>query len=112
MNVKGVTIQTALSIGIDTSKINPLNDKLKADKIKQFNDIEYICIDEISLVNKGLFAYIDYRMRELKENKKPFGNVNVIILGDWAQLFPVNADPLFLDNKKDKNILRKEGYSL
>ena len=24
--------------------------------IKNFDEIEYICIDEISLVNKGLFA--------------------------------------------------------
>ena len=59
VNVKGVTIQTALSIGLDTTKITPINDKLKAEKIKQFDDIEYICIDEISLVNKGLFGYID-----------------------------------------------------
>ena len=44
----------------------------------------------------------------------PFGNVNIIILGDWAQLFPVKAEknPLFFKNKKDKVVLRKVGESL
>ena len=100
-NVKGITIQSAFTIGLDTSKIKSISNKQKADKIKQLKDIEYICIDEISLVNKGLFAYIDYRLRELKENRIPFGNVNIIILGDWAQLFPVKAEknPLFMYNK-------------
>ena len=48
----------------------------------------------------------------MKENRKPFGNVNVIILGDWAQLFPVKADPLFFKVKKKDNILKREGHSL
>ena len=55
-NVKGVTIQSALSIDLNTNKYKPLNGKLKADKIKQLSNIEYICIDEISMVDKGLFG--------------------------------------------------------
>ena len=56
INVKGITIQTALSLGIDTTTIKPMGAKSKAYKIKHLETIEYICIDEISLVNKGLFA--------------------------------------------------------
>ena len=52
-------------------------------------------------------------MRELKERPKiPFGNVNIIILGDWAQIPPVKKDPLYLDDKKyDKNMI-KDGKAL
>ena len=42
----------------------------------------------------------------------PFGNVNIIILGDWAQLFPVNNDPLFLPNKRKDASMTKEGKFL
>ena len=56
VNVKGQTIQSAFSIGLDTSIYEPLQDISLAYKIKQFEEIEYICIDEISLVDKGLFA--------------------------------------------------------
>jgi len=55
---------------------------------------------------------MDHRLRELKENNIPFGNVNIIILGDWAQLFPVKKDPLFLPNNKKDKTLVKEGKSL
>ena len=55
-NIKGMTIQSAFGIGLNTYSYK----KLEGEKIQQFrknfNEIEYICIDEISLVNKGLFA--------------------------------------------------------
>ena len=52
-------------------------------------------------------------MREIKERPKvPFGNVNIIILGDWAQLFPVKRDPLFLKNNKKEKELSIDGKKL
>ena len=107
VNVRGMTIQSALSIDFDTMKFKEITAQIKATKIKQLQEIEYICIDEISLVDKGLFAQIDKRLREIKQRPKiPFGNVNIIILGDWAQLFPVGKDPLFFpDRKKDKGLI-------
>ena len=39
-NVKGSTIQSALSIGIDTTKIKPMSAISKANKIKEFREIE------------------------------------------------------------------------
>ena len=55
-NIKGMTIQSAFGIGLNTFTYK----KLEAEKLQQlrknYDEIEYICIDEISLVNKGLFA--------------------------------------------------------
>ena len=52
-------------------------------------------------------------MREIKERPRiPFGNVNIIILGDWAQIFPVKSDPLFLPNTKKDNALFRDGKRL
>jgi BRCT domain type II-containing protein len=111
-NIKGMTIQSALSIGINTSKYIKLQGEKLLQLIKNFDEIEYICIDEISLVNKGLLAYLEKRLREVKQKKKGgqdrdviFSNVNIVILGDWAQLFPVKSDPLFFkDKKKDSQM--------
>lgn len=68
-NIKGMTIQSAFSIGLNTSSYK----KLEAEKLlqmrKNFDEIEYICIDEISLVNKGLFAQIEKRLKEVKQKK-------------------------------------------
>ena len=118
-NIKGMTIQSALSIGINTSKYIKLQGEKLLQLIKNFDEIEYICIDEISLVNKGLLAYLEKRLREVKQKKKGgqdrdviFSNVNIVILGDWAQLFPVKSDPLFFKDKKKDSVLHKEGRKL
>jgi hypothetical protein len=56
VNVKGMTIQSTFTMGINTNKFIPLNGESKANKIKELDPIEYICIDEISLVDKGMFG--------------------------------------------------------
>ena len=55
-NIKGMTIQSAFSIGLNTFTYKKLEGEKLIQSRKNFDDIEYICIDEISLVNKGLFA--------------------------------------------------------
>ena len=55
-NIKGMTIQSALKIGLNTFSYKKLDGETLLQLRKNFDDIEYICIDEISLVNKGLFA--------------------------------------------------------
>ena len=55
-NIKGMTIQSAFSIGIDTYNYKKLTGQTLLQQIKNWDEIEQICIDEISLVNKGLLA--------------------------------------------------------
>ena len=51
-----MTIQSALSIDLETTKYKNLNGQNLIKKRKLFKDIEYICIDEISLVSKCLLS--------------------------------------------------------
>ena len=118
-NIKGMTIQSAFSIGLNTYTYSKLEGEKLIQSRKNFDEIEYICIDEISLVNKGLFAQIEKRLKEIKQKKRGgqdrnglFSNVNIIICGDWAQLFPVKSDPLFYKDKKKDSPLHKEGRKL
>jgi len=46
------------------------------------------------MVSCQLLAWIDARLKQIKENKLPFGGINVIILGDWGQIPPVSGTPL------------------
>ena len=59
------------------SEINALN--------KTLNDIELIIIDEVSMISAELFEMIIYRLRD-------FPNIKLLIVGDFYQLEPVNAD--------------------
>ena len=52
-------------------------------------------------------------MRQIKENPhQPFGGCNIILLGDWAQIEPVKAKPLYFKNKNNHNDMFKAGGNL
>lgn len=65
-----------------------------------WKDVRYLIIDEISLVSARLLCDISKRLCLAKSADpvaatKPFGGVNIIFLGDFGQLKPVNVYALF-----------------
>ena len=49
-------------------------------------------IDEISMVSKDVFDYVNLRLQQIKGNRKPFGGMSVLAVGDFYQLPPVGSD--------------------
>lgn len=59
------------------------------------SNAEILIIDEVSMVSKELFAYVHWRLQQIKGNLRPFGGMSVLAVGDFYQLPPVgNAKPL------------------
>jgi len=56
---------------------------------------ETIIIDEISMVSRQLFEDMNRRLQLLHANNVPFGGVQVVALGDFLQLPPVNEPYCF-----------------
>lgn len=71
---------------------------------KLIKSVKTIIIDEISMVRADLFEAIDIRLRKAMENDKPFGGLQIIIVGDFYQIPPV-ALP------KDKKYLGYCGFA-
>ncbi|KAL1276519.1 hypothetical protein QQF64_036142 [Cirrhinus molitorella] len=58
-------------------------------------DVEILIIDEVSMISKDIFAYINWRFQQIKGSKKPFGGISVLAVGDFYQLPPTGkAKPL------------------
>ncbi|XP_069378951.1 uncharacterized protein [Paralichthys olivaceus] len=59
------------------------------------SNADILIIDEISMVSKELFSYVHWRFQQIKGNKKPFGGMSVLAVGDFYQLPPLGrAKPL------------------
>ena len=56
-----------------------------------------LIIDEVSMVDHRLLAYIHGRLRQIKQtgDYSPFANVSLICVGDFYQLKPVKGTPLY-----------------
>lgn len=63
--------------------------KFSAQKLKIIRSLELLVIDEISMVRADLLDAVDAAMRRVRHNDKPFGGVQVLMIGDIHQLAPV-----------------------
>jgi ATP-dependent DNA helicase PIF1 len=48
-----------------------------------------LVIDEISMVRADVIDAIDARLRQVRSDKRPFGGVQIVMVGDFLQLSPV-----------------------
>ena len=54
--------------------------------------LDTLVIDEISMVRADLLDHIDSRLRTIRRIDKPFGGVQVVMMGDLKQIPPVVPD--------------------
>ncbi len=66
--------------------------KFTGDKIKAIRAIDLLIIDEISMVRADLLDAIDEVLRRYRNRSKPFGGVQLLMIGDLHQLAPVIKD--------------------
>lgn len=63
--------------------------KISKEKINIMKSIDLLVIDEISMVRADLLDGIDETLRRYRNRYKPFGGVQLLMIGDLQQLAPV-----------------------
>ncbi|MEI6407967.1 MAG: helix-turn-helix domain-containing protein [Bacteroidota bacterium] len=66
--------------------------KFSREKIRLIQSLDLLVIDEISMVRADLLDGIDDVLRRYKDHYKPFGGVQLLMIGDLHQLPPVVKD--------------------
>ena len=93
INAKGVTIHSffQLSFAPFVPGTKPANEffRFSKDKINVMRSLDLLVIDEISMVRADLLDAIDYVLRHFRRNERPFGGVQLLMIGDLEQLAPV-----------------------
>lgn len=73
------------------------------EKINIIRSIDLLVIDEISMVRADLLDAVDGVLRRYRDRNRPFGGVQLLLIGDLRQLAPVvrDADWLLLEKYYD-----------
>ena len=89
MSLKGTTIDHFLGRGRRKKK------KSKVEIVeKMLGDATLIVVDEVSMLGCSKLIELDVTLQKLKKISAPFGGLDVIIVGDFAQLPPLKQTPL------------------
>ena len=100
VNAGGVTIHSFFQLPFDpylpdvkelvTEYQMPENRKsLSKTKLNIIRTLELLIIDEISMVRADLMDAIDMTLRRYRRSSRPFGGVQLLLIGDVHQLSPV-----------------------
>lgn len=98
INAGGVTIhsffQFPLAPYIPGGSFNTKDEKYRFSKEKKniIRTLDLLVIDEISMVRADLLDQIDAVLRLHKDRHRPFGGVQLLMIGDLSQLAPVVKD--------------------
>lgn len=71
---------------------NEFQQKFTKTKIRIIKSIDLLIIDEISMVRADLLDAVDDVLRKYKDRTKPFGGVQLLMIGDLQQLSPIVKD--------------------
>jgi ATP-dependent DNA helicase PIF1 len=94
--IKGQTLHSFLGIGLGNETIEKLYEKLKdKKKFNELKNLDTLIIDEISMMNDKFFEKISKLLSKIKNNNKPFGNIRLILIGDFYQLPPTDGEYCF-----------------
>ena len=60
-----------------------------SSRIKMVKELDLLIIDEVSMVRSDILDMMDELLRHFLRNQKPFGGVQLLLIGDMYQLPPV-----------------------
>ena len=82
-----MTVHSALSL--NQHKKKNANGKTRRDLTAMWEGVDFFFTDEISMIGCKMLYQISEALIKAKGNTSPFGGINLVVAGDFAQLPPV-----------------------
>lgn len=99
--INGVTLHSYLGIQLGDKSYDDLLKLIKINKtvFNRWKLLDILIIDEISMLSVELFEKLDKLAQTLRNNKLPFGGIQLILTGDFCQLPSINSTSLLFESK-------------
>ena len=93
VNAGAMTIHSFFQFGLGPfvqGVIEPKSDfRINKSKLELIRHLQLLIIDEVSMVRADLMDHIDVELKRIRRNSKPFGGVQLLMIGDLQQLPPI-----------------------
>ncbi len=95
--INGRTLHSFLGIGLGKGTPIDLYNRVRKQgpMIESLIDLETLIIDEVSMLSAELFDNINELLQKVRRSYKPFGGLQLILVGDICQLPPVEGNYIF-----------------
>eukprot|EP01064_Diplonema_japonicum_P013311 TRINITY_DN2083_c0_g3_i1.p1 TRINITY_DN2083_c0_g3~~TRINITY_DN2083_c0_g3_i1.p1 ORF type:complete len:538 (+),score=53.46 TRINITY_DN2083_c0_g3_i1:116-1729(+) len=126
-NVDGFTVHSTFGINVNdfeaysmfpndsSNAAQAIRQKLLSHSLKHrkklWEVLDTLFIDEISTCDRATITLLDFMAKQVRGNDKPFGGIQIVGVGDFLQLPPVNGrwafeSPVFPELFEDQNIVQ------
>lgn len=93
VNAGAMTIHSFFQFGLGPFVKGVIEQKsdfrINKSKLELIRNLQLLIIDEVSMVRADLMDHIDVELRRIRRNSKPFGGVQLLMIGDLQQLPPI-----------------------
>lgn len=91
INARGVTIHSFFQLPFTVFNPDAPLERQKISRARQLimRSLEVLIVDEVSMVRADVLDAIDVVLRRYRRSSKPFGGVQLLLIGDMQQLPPV-----------------------
>lgn len=119
VNISGSTIYSWAGIGLANMPVEQILQDLLTAKFsrvrRRIKQARALAIDEISMISAGVLEILDHVFRQVRNNDRPMGGLQMLFFGDFLQLPPINKmgqDFNFCFNSEAWNDLSPQVFSL
>lgn len=97
VDISGTTLHAFAGIGLGNEPVEDLVERVRRrpDARRRWQACKVLVVDEISMIDASLFDKLEHIARCTRRSDKPFGNVQLVLCGDFLQLPPVGPQKQF-----------------
>ena len=105
LDCNATTVHNWSGIGLGNRPDNTIINKILKSKFYKYNwvNTDILIVDEISMMSLKIFDLLNKIGQEVRNNKKPFGGIQIIFSGDFFQLPPVRENNFCFESENFNN---------
>ena len=107
---KATTLHSYTGIGLGKDSTEKIYERIKKNKkiYTRWRKMDVLIIDEVSMLGPELFIKLESLGRIIRKNERPFGGIQLVLVGDFFQLPPVEEKQFLFESPLFEKCIEKK----